>query len=49
MDSAFTKNFGYMDTYGADADSAWSGSSGHESKMKEKGQVGIVNPDHLDF
>jgi len=49
MDSAFTKNFGDLDTYGEDADSMWGGNSGTDSKMKEKGKVGVVNPDHIDF
>jgi hypothetical protein len=47
MDSAFSKNFLDMDTDAADADSMWTG--GSDSKMKEKGQVGFINPDHIDF
>lgn len=50
MDSAFAKNFGDMDTYDLDADSMWGGSdtAGSEA-MKGKGQVGVINTDHIDF
>jgi hypothetical protein len=48
MDSAFTKNFADMDTDTADADSMWKGGSDN-TNMKSKGQVGFINPDHLDF
>jgi hypothetical protein len=49
MDTAFKKEFAYLDTFAEDADSMWGGSSGHEEKFKDKGQVGFINPDHIDF
>lgn len=49
MDSAFSKNFADMDTDTADADNMWKGNSTTDGKMKEKGQVGRINPDHIDF
>jgi len=47
MDSAFTKNFADMDTDDVDASSMWGGAG--DSKMSAKGQVGFINPDHIDF
>jgi len=49
MDTAFKKNFADLETFAEDADAMWGGSSGHEDKMTGKGQVGMINPDHIDF
>lgn len=48
MESAFSKNFADLDSDAADADSFF-GAGGSNDKMKEKGQVGLINPDHIDF
>jgi len=49
MESAFSKNFADLDSDSADADSFFGTGAGSNDKMKEKGQVGLINPDHIDF
>jgi hypothetical protein len=49
METAFKKNFADLDTFAEDADLMWSGNDGKSDKLKEKGQVGFINPDFIDF
>lgn len=49
MDTAFKKNFADLDTFAEDADSMWGGNSGKSDKLKDKGQVGFINTDFIDF